>query len=122
MAILLATAAASAATSAAASAASTIIVWAGIAPAFAGAVMVVDNFEQERLHSATTVAAVSISKGPNFEFWHDRVGLGRRTGILPENPTSNPSWNLQCPNVGLVDVPSQTQQPPLTRRLIRTQV
>ncbi len=45
MAILLATAAASAAASATASAAaSTVIVWAGIAPAFAGAAMVVNNF------------------------------------------------------------------------------
>ncbi len=53
MAILLATPAASA-----------IIVWAGIDPAFDGAVMVIDNIRRRPLHSVTTVAAVSSATLP----------------------------------------------------------
>jgi hypothetical protein len=45
-------------------AASAIIVRAGIAPAFAGAVMVIDNVGRRPLHSATTVAAVSSAAPP----------------------------------------------------------
>ena len=56
MAILLATTAASASAS---SAASTIIVQAGIAPAIAGAVMVVNDVRRWLLQSVTAVAAVS---------------------------------------------------------------
>jgi hypothetical protein len=41
-----------------------IIVRAGIAPAFAGAAMVVDNVRQRPLHSVTTVAAVSSATLP----------------------------------------------------------
>jgi hypothetical protein len=53
------------ATTAASAAASAIIVWAGIAPAFAGAVMVVDNVGRRPTHSATTVAAVSSTAPPH---------------------------------------------------------
>ncbi len=56
MLILLATTTTSAAAFAAAFA---VNVQAGIAPAFAGAVMVVDNVGRRRLHSVVTVAAVS---------------------------------------------------------------
>ena len=52
MVILLAATAASAAVS-------TIIVQAGIAPAFAGAVMVINNIGRRPQHSAAAVAAVS---------------------------------------------------------------
>ena len=61
MAILLATASAAASASASASA---VIVWAGIAPAFSGAEMVVNNVRQQTPHSTMTVAEVSSSAPP----------------------------------------------------------
>ena len=45
-------------------AASAVMVWAGIAPAFTGAAMVVDNVGRRPLHSATTVTAVSSAAPP----------------------------------------------------------